>query len=208
MIEVVPNSVDTELFKPGDCPSNGEQFVVTYAGGFQKWQGLENLVGAAKMIRDVDVKFKIIGFRKEDQMLKDEYSHVLAGKAELIDSLSQNELVNQLRLSDILIIPRNKNYATQMAFPTKFAEYMAIGKPVIVTNVDETSRFVRQFNSGFVCEPSAESIARTIMEAKRLPSNTLLALGVNGRQLAESHFDRKIIAKEYCEFLHEKLPNY
>ena len=207
VIKVIRNGVDTELFKPKDFSSNGREFVVTYAGAFQKWQGIETLVAAATLIKETRVKFRIIGFRKEDHALKNELNRILSGRAELIDSLSQDELVDQLCSSDVLVIPRSRNCATQMAFPTKFAEYIATGKPVIVTGVDETANFVREFNCGFVCEPSAESIARTIIKASRLPSNTLLDMGKNGRRLAESQFDRRIIAKQYCEFLRRVLPN-
>jgi glycosyltransferase involved in cell wall biosynthesis len=205
--EVIRNGVDTELFRPRKFSSNGKEFVVTYAGAFQKWQGIENLAAAATLIKETNVKFRIIGFRKEDYVLKNELNRILAGKAELIDSLGQDELVNQLCYSDILIIPRSRHCATQMAFPTKFPEYIATGKPVIVTNVDETADFVMKFNCGFVCEPTAESIARTIIKAWRLPSSTLLDMGKNGRHLAESQFDRRIIAKPYYEFLRRVLPN-
>jgi glycosyltransferase involved in cell wall biosynthesis len=207
VVEVLRNGVDTELFKPKDVSSDGKGFVVTYAGAFQRWQGIENLVTAATLIKETDVKFRIIGFRKEDHVLKNKLERILAGRAELIDSLSQDELVDQLCLSDILIIPRSRHCATQMAFPTKFAEYIATGKPVIVTNVDETANFVRESNCGFVCEPSAESIAKTIIKVRRLPSRTLLNMGKNGRRLAESKFDIRIIAKQYYEFLRKVLPN-
>jgi glycosyltransferase involved in cell wall biosynthesis len=206
-IEVIYNGVDIELFKPRDFPSNGKEFVVTYAGAFQNYQGIENLVAAATFIKGTNVKFRIIGFGKEDYTLKNELSRILAGKAELIDSLGRDELVNQICSSDILIIPRSRHCATQMAFPTKFAEYIATGKPVIVTDVDETANFVRDFNCGFVCEPSAESIARTIIKAWRTPSSTLFAMGKNGRHLAELQFDRRIIAKQYFEFLRGILPS-
>ncbi len=206
-IEIIRNGVDTQLFKPKDFPSNKEEFVVTYAGNFQKWQGIENLVAAAKLITDTKIKFRIIGFKKEDSLLKNTINQALKSQATLIDSLNQDELVNQLCSSDVLIIPRNRNIATQMAFPTKFAEYLAVGKPVIMTNVDETANFVKKFNCGFICEPSANSIAQTIIKAKNLPSETLENMGKNGRQLAESEFDRKVIAKQYYEFLRNQQAN-
>jgi hypothetical protein len=207
VVEVIRNGVDINLFKPKEFSSNGKDFTVTYAGAFQRWQGIENLVAAATLTEQANVKFKLIGFGKRDYALKNEMKRILAGRAELIDSLSQDELVSQLRSSDILIIPRSRHCATQMAFPTKFAEYIAIGKPVIVTDVDETADFVRKFNCGFVCEPSAESIARTIIKAKSLPTSTLLDMGKNGRRLAESQFDRKIIGKHYYDFLRKVLSN-
>jgi glycosyltransferase involved in cell wall biosynthesis len=206
-VEVVRNGVDTGLYEPRGFSSNGGDFTVTYAGAFQKYQGIENLAAAFALIKEPIVKLKIIGFRKEDYALKSKLERILTGRAELIDSLSQDKLVDQLRLSDILIIPRSRHCGTQMAFPTKFAEYIAVGKPVIVTDVDETANFVREFNCGFVCEPSADSIAKTIIRAARLPSEILVGMGKSGRRLAESHFDRRVIAKHYYEFLRRSLPN-
>lgn len=164
---IVRNGVDTDLFKPKVFQPNSNKFVVTYAGAFQKWQGLENFVNAATITKDPDIKFRIIGFSKGDNQLKSHLRRILSDKVELIDSLEKHELINQLCSSDILVIPRSKNFALQLAFPTKFAEYIAVGKPVIVTNVDETANFVRKYNCGFVCEPSAQAIAKTIVDAKK-----------------------------------------
>ena len=204
-IEVIRNGVDTELFKPRQVIPKGNEFVVTYAGAFQKWQGLENLVSAAKLIKHANVKFKIIGFRRGDKVFKERLSRLFGNRIELIDSLSQTELIDQLCLSDILIIPRQRHCATQMAFPTKFAEYIAVGKPVIVTGVDETATFVKKYDCGFVCEPSAESIAQTVVKASNLSFDRLIEMGRNARNLAESQFDRRVIGKTYSEFLYRVL---
>lgn len=206
-VEVIRNGVNTELFKPKSIASDDNSFVVTYAGAFQKWQGIWNLVAAATLIKEPQVKFKIIGFKETDQALKEKMRRLLGARVELIDSLGQSELVDQLCSSDVLIIPRSRNCVTQMAFPTKFAEYVATGKPVIVTKVNETATFVEKSKCGLVCEPSAESIARTIISAKKLPSSSLLDMGRNARNLAESQFDLRVIGKQYSGFLHKVLPN-
>lgn len=152
-ISIIRNGVDTQLFKPSNTNLENETFTVTYAGAFQKWQGIENLIRAAELLEKSDVKFKIIGFTNND-FLKKEIRQRLGNKAELIDRLPRTELVQHLHKSDILVIPRSKHLATELAFPTKFAEYIAVGKPVIVTRVDETSRFVIKNDCGFVCEPT------------------------------------------------------
>ncbi len=202
---VIRNGVDTNLFKPKTLRSNNQEFVVTYAGAFQKWQGIENFVNAARIIKEPDIKFRIIGFKSEDYQLKSYLGKTLKDKVELIDSLDKEHLIDQLCLSDILIIPRNRNYACQLAFPTKFAEYISIGKPVIVTDVDETASFVRKYNCGFVCDPSAHSIARTIVGAKNLPKDKLLKMGRNARILAEKAFDLRVLGTQYFNFLRQNM---
>lgn len=204
-VEVIRNGVNTDLFKPKGITSDGNKFIVTYAGAFQKWQGIENLVAAATLIKAPKVKYKIIGFRKKDQALKNRLKKLLGSKVELIGALSQSELIDQFCLSDILIIPRSRHCATQMAFPTKFPEYIATGKPVIVTDVDETATFVRKYKCGFVCKPNVESIARTILKAKQTSRDALLEMGKNGRFLAESQFDRRVLGEKYSKYLRKIL---
>lgn len=200
-IKVIRNVVDTELFKPRKINSKNEDFTVTYAGAFEKWQGIDNLILAAKLLETTNIRFKIIGFTKKDSNLKRKIKKLLNNKVQLIDRISRSELINHLNSSDICIIPRNNNPTTEVAFPTKFAEYIATGKPVIVTRVGEISTFVKKYDCGFVCEPTVQSIAETILEASETPSEVLFEKGINGRRLAENEFDQRVISKQYLEFL-------
>jgi glycosyltransferase involved in cell wall biosynthesis len=204
-IEVIRNGVDLDLFKPLETKFEDDKFVVTYAGGFQKWQGIENLIDAAKLLHNYDIKFKIIGFAKSDQRFKNKIATELGNSVDLIDVLPREELIAHLHSSDILIIPRNRHPAIEVALPTKFAEYIAMGKPVIVTGVDETADFVQKYDCGLVCEPNPTSIADAIITAKSMPSEELSQKGLNGRLLAEKEFDQKLINDKYYNFLHKIL---
>jgi glycosyltransferase involved in cell wall biosynthesis len=199
---VVRNGIDTEVFRPSVEIKKEEGFTVTYAGGFQKYQGLENLLSAAHRVEDVNVKFKIIGFRSKDFALKEEIRENFGSRVKLVDFLSEREqLVSHLQDSDVFIIPRGRNLATVSAFPTKFAEYLSVGKPVIVTDVDETAELVRRYDCGFVCKPDADSIAEAIMEARETPRERRNQMGENGRRLAKTEFDQKVLGKIYYQFL-------
>lgn len=209
-IEIIRNGVDINLFKPqelGDKSNiENEKFVVTYAGGFQKWQGIENLLNAAKLIKEYpDLSIKIIGFKENDSFLKQKIFDELGTMVQAVDVLPRKDLIIHLNNSDILIIPRSNHPAINAAFPTKFAEYIAIGKPVIVTNVDETANLVKKYDCGFVCDPTPHSIAETILLAKSLPRQKLLRKGKNARTLAESMFDQNIINEKYLNFISKIL---
>jgi glycosyltransferase involved in cell wall biosynthesis len=174
-VEVIRCGVDIELFRPAESPVENETFTVTYAGSFRVWQGIENLVHAAKLLKDERVNFKMIGFDPKELGLKPEIKRILMNKVELIDAVPQGTLVHYLNESDVLIIPRycpanqkswNRLRNTFGWSPTKFAEYIATARPVIVTTLDETSDFVEKYDCGFVCDPTPEAIARTIIKAK------------------------------------------
>lgn len=209
-IEVIRNGVDVNLFKPFEpedvCDLESERFVVTYAGGFQKWQGIENLLDAAKIIREYsEISIRIIGFKESDSSFKQKIVNELGNMVQVIDALPRKGLISYLNTSDILIIPRDDHPAINAAFPTKFAEYIAIGKPVIVTRVDETANLVKKYDCGFVCDPNSQSIAETILLAKNLSRDKLVRKGKNARLLAESMFDQNVINENYYNFISDIL---
>ena len=205
VIEVVPNGVDLELFDSERTyeDSHSTCFTVTYAGSFLPWHGIENLIDAGEMLDGCDIRLKIIGFKKNDSALKESIRSRLGSKAELVDWLPRGALVAQLRQSDVLIIPADPRLqkVRDVASPTKFAEYAALGKPIIVTTVDGISESVRDFDCGIVCDPTSESIASAIRQARDMPKENLLRKGENARRLAEEQFDMDEIGDRYVKFL-------
>jgi glycosyltransferase involved in cell wall biosynthesis len=208
-VEVILNGVNLKSFGPKRKIVNhacGNSFTVTYAGSFSKYQGIENLVKAAEILNSENIHFKLIGFCEEDFAFKKEIQARLKDKVTLINWLPRDELLTELQESNILIIPAESGSQEQrenriIAFPTKFAEYLALAKPVIVTRIDETSNIVERFDCGFVCEPTARSLAATILTAKETSMEMLYLKGANGRRFVETQLDEKLISKHFLEFL-------
>ena len=162
-VEVILNGVDLELFRSQNPTANNSQehpFTVAYSGSYVEYQGIENVVKAAEILRNNDIHFKFMGFRKEDLAIKTDIKNRLKEKVTCLDWLPKDELISELRKSDILISPSGQcaGYSGRAVFPTKFGEFLALAKPVIVTSIDETSSIVERFDCGFVCKPTAESI--------------------------------------------------
>jgi glycosyltransferase involved in cell wall biosynthesis len=198
------NGVDVELFHPQETAPAGP-FTVCYAGDFQVWQGVELLVKAAASLSKDTVRFRFIGFRQNlrDRRWKDKIGRTLGHRAELIDRLPQGELIERLRKADLLVLPRPAHQATAVAMPTKFAEYLALGKAVLVTEVDETAQFVRRRQCGLVSPPTAEGLAEAILRASQLDRRELAEMGKRGRRLAEEVFSWDVICDRYVRFLRE-----
>ena len=62
-------------------------------------------------------------------------------------------MLDLLSSASILISPRPNHVASRAAFPVKFAEYAALGRPILVNDVDETADFIRKYDCGFVSSP-------------------------------------------------------
>lgn len=201
-IGLIRNGVDLEMFKPQETWA--EEFTICYAGSFKAWQGTEILISAFEQLpADFRVRLKMIGFTAGDSTLKAKISKRLGDRVDLIDRIPQSDLAAHLMSANVLASPRVPHPGTAVMFPSKFAEYLALGKPLIVFNVDEGAQLVAQHDCGFVSEPTPESLSEVILKAATLSNDELCRMGRNARLLAEDEFSWNKIGKEYAEMLNK-----
>jgi len=159
-----------------------DKLVFGYVGGFQKWQGVENLIEAARRIDDKNVAFLIVGGNRK-RMEKEK--NILFGPR-----VPHSQVPLFYSVSDILVLPRPSHLSTEIASPTKFAEYVAMKKPVLVTNVGDAAGLVTRYNCGIVIDNnSAQSLAEGIEEFREKSQRELNIMGRNSRKMAENEFD-------------------
>lgn len=85
-------------------------------------------------------------------------------------------------------------------------EYMAMGKPVITTDLVGGSReIIEEGQSGYIMQPNANEIAKKINELIDNPKQ-MISLGQEGKQIIKSKFSIERMGKEYLE-LYEKTFN-
>jgi glycosyltransferase involved in cell wall biosynthesis len=204
-IAIIRNGVDLRLFRKtaGTRKRDGNSLLFTYAGKFQPYQAVDDFVEAAVAIKKIhpNFRFQIAGFSSEDLTRKNEIARRCRGAVKLTDMMPQPELVQLLRASDVLVIPRRTSRVTSIAFPTKFAEYAALEKPVLVSRVDESAQFSEIHRCGIVYGEGAEALKRGILRISRLSENERNSMGRRGRLMAERYFDWSRICEEYMAFL-------
>jgi glycosyltransferase involved in cell wall biosynthesis len=136
--------------------------LVGYYGALARWFDYELLRQTARLRPDWD--FLLIGppydFSFEESGVKNEPNvHWLGQKP-------YRTLPEYLRYFDAAIIPFVLNPITHATSPLKLFEYMAAGKPVVTTPMEESLRF-----SGVLTAATPEAFATTIEEALRLGDN-------------------------------------
>jgi len=198
MISLVRNGVDLELFAPVPQPLE-PAFTFGYFGEFQVWQGIDNLIGAMDILDDPSVRFLLVGFREEDLALKDLFRIRFGDRVTLVDRTDRATLRKLVESVAILLIPRIAHLAVKHAFPTKFAEYAAMGRPILVNDVDETADFVRKYSCGFVSKPSPVELAATMRLAATAGPGALADMGRRSREMAEANFSWSGIGDHYAE---------
>lgn len=199
-ISVVRNGVDLDLFRFVPFPKN-PTYTFAYVGAFQVWQGIDNLIAAFERVSDPSVRMLMVGFRPEDAPLKRTLSEKFGERIALEDMVDRQRLLELLASAAIMLSARPGHIASRAAFPTKFAEYAAMGRPIIVTCVDETAEFVKKYHCGFVSEPDADALARVMKQAAHTPREILAKMGARARIMAEEHFSWSKIGRDYAEFI-------
>ncbi|MDQ7783370.1 MAG: glycosyltransferase [Desulfomonilaceae bacterium] len=196
-MSVLRMGVDLDLFAMQPFPER-PKFTFGYAGEFQSWQGIDNLIEAFELLENHDARVLVIGFRKEDSVLKSKFAERFGPRVELIDRTDRKTLIELLGSVSILVIPRPDHPAIRHAFSTKFAEYAALGRPIMVNDVDETVDFIRKYDCGFISEPNPVAMAQVMNQAARLPRLQLAEMGRRARLMAEENFSWRRVGEDFA----------
>jgi len=203
----VPNGVEGSLFDLVDREKldvlrrrfelNGK-FVFGYVGEFQRYQGVENLIEAARTINDIDIKFLIVGGdeRREERNIS------------FVPRIPPSEVPYYYALCNVLVLPRPYNKATEFAAPTKFAEYAAAGKPILTTKVGDAARLVDKYNCGVVVKDSSIGhLTRGITYLKNESEEELNRLGENSKEMTVKELNWDVIAGQILQALESLSPS-
>ena len=129
----------------------------------------------------------------------------LGGAVDLVSSHWSAEVPGILAHADVLLLPRAEDEFSQASFPNKLGEYLASGRPVVVTAVGDIPLYVTDREDALLVEPDdCEAFASAITDVLSDPA-LALRLGTAGRALAERLFDSEVVAKRIIAFA-ESLP--
>jgi glycosyltransferase involved in cell wall biosynthesis len=165
--------------------------LLVYTGFVQDARGLEVVVDAVGLLRarGLDVRFRIVGDGPFRPRLERRVAmHGLQDAVEFTGWVAHSEVAQHVREADVGVIPHPKNDHTDTTIPNKLFDYMACGRPVIVSNAAPMERIVRDEGCGTVFEAgSAESLARAI--AGMSPDRAALeAMGRRGAEAVRRRF--------------------
>ncbi|WP_320005702.1 glycosyltransferase family 4 protein [Maridesulfovibrio sp.] len=161
-ITVLPNAVDTEIFKPllpdeslkNSLGLDGRK-VVGFIGSLTNYEGLNYLMDAVLELnyRGEKVSLLIVGDGKEKPFM--EKLHKARGNHPSIiftGKVPFEEVGRYYSIVDVLPFPRINAKVCNCVPPLKPMEAMAMGKPVIVSNVDALCEMVQDEETGLICK--------------------------------------------------------
>ncbi len=200
-IEVIPNFVDTDVFKPSDCcgfrkhiAPNNEKVLVHTSNFRQVKRVPDTLKIFAKVIEEVPAKLVLVG----DGPDRSECER-LCRQLNLCDNVrflgKQDGLVEILNASDIFLIPSQSE-----SFGLAALEAMACGLPVISSSVGGLPELVRHNETGYIAEiGDIDRMAKYTVDLLTNDRKYKL-FSNNARERTVSLFDKKIVIPQYEEY--------
>ena len=156
-IIVLPNYVVLDRFskliqETGLQPNDHKNFMVAYFGDTGLRRGTLTILETADKLRDRNIRFVIIGTSREHTLLEKESAIRKLENVTFTGWLPPAEAMKLIRSADAGICPFLRNIHHDTTYANKMFQYMALGKPVIVSDCTAQANFVNRENCGLVFE--------------------------------------------------------
>ena len=164
-IEVIPNGVDTELFRlDGERPGQGRPPGLLYVGRLQEFKGVQHVLRALPQIEGElggPVRFTIVGdgpYRPALESLAAEIrSNGAASEVHFTGWIEQSRLRSMYASASLLLLP-----SLVEGHPNVIIEGMAMGLPCVASDVPGIREVVRPDHGILVRPEDPSSIARAV----------------------------------------------
>ncbi len=187
-IILIPNSISTELFKPG--PSQNKTFDFICVSRLVPWKGIQEVVKAAIAL---NCSLLIIGDGPEKESLE-QLTFGYSDKIKFTGSLGSGEIIAHLQESRVFVL--NSSFeATSYAL----LEAMAVGIPGIANYKTGSEEIITSDVDGILCRGNPAKSVYQAMEFALANPNLINEMGKRAREKIISEFDvetnfRKIIS--------------
>ena len=84
-----------------------------------------------------------------------------------VEQRAFNELPAIMRRTTLAVAPLRRNAYNDLAMPVKMFDYLAFGRPMVVTDCRDMAAFVREVDAGIVVEENTGSLAAGILSLLR-----------------------------------------
>ena len=196
-IEVIPNGVDVDKFRPITSTNNNNYtiFFLSVLDEFHRYKGLDYLLKSIQIVKKEIPNLKLIVGGKGvlvDYYKKISVSMGLGDNVEFKGFIRDDELVNYYNQADLFVLPSTSSL--QEGFGIVALEALACQTPVITTDIVGVAEDLDAVNGGVVVPPK---------DSQRLAEKIILLLkdeelrkemGEHGRKLVMDRYTWKSVA--------------
>lgn len=175
-IIVNPNGVDPDKFRPNidgfvirQKYGLENKIVVGFVGTFGPWHGADVLAKAIQSVvgKNQNTRFLFVGDGAMRQKVEEIINRDGVGRfVTMVGSISHNEMPSYLAACDISVNPTvlNEDGSRFFGSPTKLFEYMAMGKAIVASNLEQIGHVLEHEKTALLVKPGdAEELASAIV---------------------------------------------
>jgi len=192
-LRVVPNAVDIERFRPVARHTElarrlglEQGPVLGFIGSFYRYEGLRFLLEAMPALRRQipGCQLLLVGGGEDEASLRGRAAQIGSGVV-LAGQIPHPQISEFYSLIDVFVCPRRRMRLTELVTPLKPLEAMAMGCPVVASDVGGLLELIQHEVTGLIFK--AESQEALIGEVRRLASDPGFrrSLGAAGRAHVE-----------------------
>ncbi len=216
-IEVIPCCADFDHFKESQQQKeltsklkqhlkiHNSDFVISYLGSIGTWYMLDEMLDLFKVLLTAkpESKFLFITAEPKELILEKAEAKGIEHSRLIIRKAQRNEVPAYIALSRVSIFFIKPSFSKQASSPTKMAEIMGMGIPVICnSNVGDVESFVRESNTGLIVSDFTVSAYLKVIEKLNeslLPDKQII------REAAINEYSLKMGVERYGEVYNRVL---
>jgi len=226
-IHYIPNGTVVDLFmpQPPDLELKASlglegKFIVTFAGTLGIAQGLWSIIHAAKLLRHYDkIALLFIGDGPVKKNLIELAQELKLTNTFFHPQVPITNITPYLNISDVLLVSLKNDVVFDTFIPSKMFDFMACGKPIILSVNGEARRIFEEAQAGIYVRPeNFYELSNAIIELYENPE-LCCRCGESGRSYVIKNFSRqeqaqklekvflKLLESEsYSDRLQKKVP--
>lgn len=206
-VTLAPVMVDTDEFQHAGAAATTSS-VVMYCGMLnQEKDGVESLLTAfAGLSGDLpEARLMLVGDTYRGTLIP-EFRAIaerlgVSDRVQFVGNVQHSEIPEYMSRADVLVLARPRTPQADAGMPTKVAEYLASGVPVITTRVGEIAQFLDDGKSAYLVPPGDErALEAALRHALSHPEEARL-VGLAGRAVAAECFDYRVVGAHVARFI-------
>lgn len=196
--------LEEEKWRIGSVKETGPiTFVYAGSPGSKKKDKLDLLIRAFyELDEEHDFRFIIVGVSREKHLryfgVQASLLDILGEKVVFMGRLSHTESLEQVKGADFTIFMREDTRVNNAGFPTKFAESISCGVPVITNKTSNLSDYLRDGENGFWL---GINITATLQRILNMDGSQLQGMK---RKVERATFDYRAYRQEFATWLERK----
>ena len=187
----------------GQSESLSDRFKVLFYGSYIPLHGIEYIVEAARILKDQNIRFEIIGAGQIFDTISAQVIESGSENVRLVDWATRQEIVKAIAEADLCLGIFGLTPKANRVIPNKVFECLAAGKPVLTRDSDAAREVLNNGINVFFCEPgSAAAIAESILKI-RDSADLAAAVSLAASTLSRDRFSPRAIGESVLDALNE-----